>query len=304
MGKAHGAWGIRPVVRADRFHRYRRRRLVLAALTSSRRRRAGASRPQLPRRNPALAGVCRAVVRPGVLHGRLHRGDRPGRDSVREQRAGGSRARARPQAHAGAPAGRLPSSPARDHPPPDQPVSQPRQELQPGGRHWLSRFVQRRRDHLQPDRPRAGDHRPDDVQLSDDEPDDLAAAEYLQPPRAAGGAMTTLAAPETLRPPRASVGVLGWLRQNLFSTWYNALLTLVTLWLLYALLRPASAWILTEAQWEVVTANLRLFMVGQYPAGQWWRIWLCVYALGLLAGLSWGTWGARFRTFAVAIGSP
>ena len=115
--------------------------------------------------------------------------------------------------------------------------------------------------------------------------------------------MTTLAAPETLRPPRASVGVLGWLRQNLFSTWYNALLTLVTLWLLYALLRPASAWILTEAQWEVVTANLRLFMVGQYPAGQWWRIWLCVYALGLLAGLSWGTWGARFRTFAVAIGS-
>jgi len=115
--------------------------------------------------------------------------------------------------------------------------------------------------------------------------------------------MTAIPAPETLKPPRTSVGVLGWLRQNLFSTWYNALLTIVTLWALYALLRPALTWMLTTARWEVVADNLRLFMVGQYPADQVSRIWLCVYVLGGLAGSSWGTWGARFRTFAVAIGS-
>lgn len=115
--------------------------------------------------------------------------------------------------------------------------------------------------------------------------------------------MTAVPAPETLRPPRASAGALGWLRQNLFSTWYNALLTVVTLWALYALLRPALTWMLTTARWQVVADNLQLFMVGQYPAAQVWRIWLCLYVLGLLAGMSWGTGGARFRTFAVAIGS-
>jgi general L-amino acid transport system permease protein len=36
-----------------------------------------------------------------------------------------------------------------------------------------------------------------------------------------------MASVETLPPPRTSVGLLGWLRQNLFSTWYNALLTIV-----------------------------------------------------------------------------
>src|SRR3972149_4943860 len=113
--------------------------------------------------------------------------------------------------------------------------------------------------------------------------------------------MTAIPAPETLKPPRTSVGVLGWLRQNLFSTWYNALLTIVTLWALYALLRPALTWMLTTARWEVVADNLRLFMVGQYPADQVSRIWLCVYVLGGLAGSSWGAWGARFRPFAGAL---
>jgi len=115
--------------------------------------------------------------------------------------------------------------------------------------------------------------------------------------------MSAITSPETVKPPRTSVGVVGWLRQNLFSTWYNSLLTLVTLWLLYAILRPVLAWMFTVANWEVVTANLQLFMIGRYPVEQLWRVWLIIYVLGLLAGLSWGTWGPPFRTFAVVIGS-
>ena len=43
--------------------------------------------------------------------------------------------------------------------------------------------------------------------------------------------MTDLAAPaDTLRPPASEVGVLGWLHKNLFSTWYNAVLTLLVAW--------------------------------------------------------------------------
>ncbi|MGZ9221774.1 MAG: amino acid ABC transporter permease, partial [Anaerolineales bacterium] len=91
-------------------------------------------------------------------------------------------------------------------------------------------------------------------------------------------------------PPHLTVGPLAWLRKNLFSTWYNVLLTFAALWLLYALLRPAIQWALTEARWGVIEANLTLFMIGQYPRDQLWRVWLTIFMLGGMIGLSWGVW--------------
>ena len=107
-----------------------------------------------------------------------------------------------------------------------------------------------------------------------------------------------------MQPPHLNVGPLAWLKKNLFSTWYNALLTLLALGLLYALLRPAIQWSLTEARWGVISANLTLFMVGQYPREELWRVWLCIYLLGALLGLSWGIWKEAARGFAlIALGA-
>ena len=107
-----------------------------------------------------------------------------------------------------------------------------------------------------------------------------------------------------MQPPRLSVGPFAWLRKNLFSTWYNAALTLAVLWLLYALLRPAIQWALTEARWGVIEANLTLFMIGQYPRDQLWRIWLAIYMLSGMIGLSWGVWREAARGFAfIALGA-
>jgi len=107
-----------------------------------------------------------------------------------------------------------------------------------------------------------------------------------------------------MQPPRLSVGPFAWLRKNLFSTWYNAALTLAVLWLLYALLRPAIQWTLTEARWGVIEANLTLFMIGQYPRDQLWRIWLAIYMLSGMIGLSWGVWREAARGFAfIALGA-
>ncbi|MGZ9166024.1 MAG: amino acid ABC transporter permease [Anaerolineales bacterium] len=99
-------------------------------------------------------------------------------------------------------------------------------------------------------------------------------------------------------PPHLTVGPLAWLRKNLFSTWYNVLLTFAALWLLYALLRPAIQWALTEARWGVIEANLTLFMIGQYPRDQLWRVWLTIFMLGGMIGLSWGVWREAARGFA------
>ena len=40
-----------------------------------------------------------------------------------------------------------------------------------------------------------------------------------------------------IKPPVLVVGPLAWLRKNLFSTWYNVLITLLAAWLLYVVLK-------------------------------------------------------------------
>lgn len=113
---------------------------------------------------------------------------------------------------------------------------------------------------------------------------------------------STSTAPETLKPPATQVGVLGWLRQNLFSTWYNALLTLVAVAVIYLIL--SSLWsFVTTANWGVVTSNMRLFMVGRYPADQVWRVQLCVGIFCVLVGMSWAVWGGVARSAAILLAS-
>ena len=44
----------------------------------------------------------------------------------------------------------------------------------------------------------------------------------------------------SLPPPRLSVGVIGWLRSNLFSNWFNTLLTLLAIYLVWLIVPPLS----------------------------------------------------------------
>ncbi|HKZ86846.1 MAG TPA: amino acid ABC transporter permease [Anaerolineae bacterium] len=104
---------------------------------------------------------------------------------------------------------------------------------------------------------------------------------------------------EILRPPRLSVDPVAWLKKNLFSTWYNAVLTILAVLLIGTPLRSALAWATTDARWGAITSNLTLFMVGQYPRDQLWRIWLAIYLLAALIGLSWGHWRSAVRGFAI-----
>ncbi len=100
---------------------------------------------------------------------------------------------------------------------------------------------------------------------------------------------------EVLAPPTERYTVIGWLRKNLFSTWYYTLLTLLTLYVLYIIIKPTLVWVFTQAQWQVVVVNLRLFMVGQYPADQIFRIWIALHLLAFTAGLAWAIWLPRSR---------
>jgi general L-amino acid transport system permease protein len=102
-----------------------------------------------------------------------------------------------------------------------------------------------------------------------------------------------------MKPPVLAVGPLAWIRKNLFGTWYNVALTLLAIWLLYTLLKPAIQWATTEARWGVIEANLTLFMIGLYPREQIGRVWLTIFLLAGLIGLSWGVWKNAARGFAL-----
>jgi general L-amino acid transport system permease protein len=106
---------------------------------------------------------------------------------------------------------------------------------------------------------------------------------------------------DDIGPPRTSVGVLGWIGKNLFGTWYNTLLTLVSLWAIYTVGSRLLVWMFTTARWGVITTNLRLFMVGPFPPEQVWRVWLCLAIASLLFGLSAGVWKGTVRTLAAGL---
>lgn len=125
--------------------------------------------------------------------------------------------------------------------------------------------------------------------------------------------MDRAAAAELILPPRASIGPLEWLRANLFSTWYNIILTLLIVWFFASMLPPLARWMVFEATWAttpeachearrlaqasgtspgacwaVIPANLRLFLIGTYPSTEAHRVvgaLAIVGALGVLTAL-------------------
>jgi general L-amino acid transport system permease protein len=95
-----------------------------------------------------------------------------------------------------------------------------------------------------------------------------------------------------LPPPAMSVGVLAWLRANLFSGWFNSLLTLFAVYLLWLLLPPLIQWAFINADWSgtsradctsggacwvFVQQRFGQFMYGFYPHELRWRVDLTLW---------------------------
>ena len=106
---------------------------------------------------------------------------------------------------------------------------------------------------------------------------------------------------ETLPPPRTVIGPIAWLRQNLFSGPISSLMTILLGAALVWIVLQIGTWALTEARWSVVSNNLRLFLIGQYPGDQSWRIWLTMAILSVLSGLSAGVYGQASRMLAITL---
>jgi general L-amino acid transport system permease protein len=90
-----------------------------------------------------------------------------------------------------------------------------------------------------------------------------------------------------LPPPPLSVGAVAWLRANLFSSWFNTLLTLFAAYLVWLIIPPLLQWALIKADWVGTTRadctsggacwvfvhqRFSQFMYGFYPSELRWRV--------------------------------
>jgi len=86
----------------------------------------------------------------------------------------------------------------------------------------------------------------------------------------------------------ASPPVLQRLRQELFATRVDGLISIALIGFLLAVATALLRWALFQAQWAVIQANSTLFAIGRYPFDQQWRLWLLTSLLAAATGLSWG----------------
>lgn len=93
------------------------------------------------------------------------------------------------------------------------------------------------------------------------------------------------------KPPSENLPPQEWLRKNLFSNWYDSVITIVlAVGLSYATYRTLR-WVFVTAEWEIVRSTLTLAMIGRFPRNELWRVWAQIFcllgALGLGAGAAY-----------------
>jgi His/Glu/Gln/Arg/opine family amino acid ABC transporter permease subunit len=111
--------------------------------------------------------------------------------------------------------------------------------------------------------------------------------------------------PPSRRPPPGTVGFIGWIRNNLFSSVFNTILTIVTFTLVSLFLWETIRWAVADAQWSVVINNIQLLNVGQYPNEELWRVELIAIYFLILSAMGVALWGSLTRaamlTLAISI---
>ena len=115
---------------------------------------------------------------------------------------------------------------------------------------------------------------------------------------------TTDAPPERQGPPKGVAPSPGkWVKDNLFSSPFNSVLTVLFGLLIYASWRGLLNFMFShERSWDAVATNLRLLFTAAYPQAQYGRIWFCVGYLGVLIAMALAAYNVsgRIRVHTIA----
>lgn len=111
-----------------------------------------------------------------------------------------------------------------------------------------------------------------------------------------GSANADGAGPQDAGPPKvkSSGGVVDWMKVNLFSSVGNSILTVLFTLVSLVVLRFIIRLIFQEeTNWEAVGTNMRLLTTFNYPADSYWRVWVTVGGLLVMALISMAAFNAR-----------
>ncbi len=106
---------------------------------------------------------------------------------------------------------------------------------------------------------------------------------------------------EIIQPPLPP-GPLKWVKENLFSSIFNTVTTIVLIPVVFFLLFSVISWVLFSADWRAVTQFPLLYIVGQYPRDQILRVGVILSSISIFLGISWGRWGGLLRSISIAAG--
>jgi len=112
--------------------------------------------------------------------------------------------------------------------------------------------------------------------------------------------MSTIDNNSTYLPPPDPPTPIKWARDNLFGTWQNGLLSLVSGIIVFFLMYQAIFWAIFKADWRPVYQFPMLYLVGQYPRAELWRTGIILGILFFLLGLSWGQWKGLLKSISLA----
>jgi general L-amino acid transport system permease protein len=102
-------------------------------------------------------------------------------------------------------------------------------------------------------------------------------------------------APEREGPPARKLSAREWMRENLFGSALDTVLTvvftLVLAWIAYRVAR----FVFVDARWEVVERNITNLMVGGFPRDELWRLWAALFVLAAALGFGAGAIGVQRR---------
>ena len=91
-------------------------------------------------------------------------------------------------------------------------------------------------------------------------------------------------------PPTLEVGAPAWLRQNLFGSPADIVVTIVATLLVLVLVVGFFDWAIRSANWFTIINNQRLFMMDRFERAFEWRLAIAVLIAAVLTGVSFSAW--------------
>ena len=96
--------------------------------------------------------------------------------------------------------------------------------------------------------------------------------------------------PATKPPPGLTIGWLAWVRENLFGSVMDTILTIVGVIVIIGVVTSFLQWAIGSANWLAIMVNLRLFMVGRVEEFMQGRMLLLALFIAFVVGVNLAAW--------------